>query len=150
MSEVLHELRIGVRSHSPKETVTWAERLAPKLPSDLTLCLQGPVGAGKTIFASALVKALGAADPVTSPTFNLLSVYEAATMTILHLDAYRLGKQTNSDALALDDMMQSPWLLLVEWPENVPALLPSNAWWLRFEIPEETERILRLTTRGDY
>ena len=147
---VFHQqLQHGVRSHSPKETATWAERLAPGLPTDLALCLQGPVGAGKTSFTSALVKALGAAGPVTSPTFNLLSVYEAAPLTILHLDAYRLGELAGNDALALDDLMQSPWLLIVEWPENVPSLLPANAWWLRFEIPEENERILKLDTPDD-
>ncbi len=149
MSEVLHELRSGVRSHTPEETMVWAERLALRLPTDLALCLQGPVGAGKTCFTSALVKALGATGSVTSPTFNLLSVYEATPLTILHLDAYRIGKQTGSDALALDDLMQSPWLLIVEWPENIPSLLPPNAWWLGFEIPKENERFLRLDTPDD-
>ena len=144
MSDVLGALRNGVRSRTAEETGTWAERLAPWLPTDLALCLQGPVGAGKTSFTSNLIKALGAAEPVTSPTFKLLSVYEAAGLNVLHLDAYRLGEQTSSDHLALEDLMQSLWLLIVEWPENIPSLLPPNTWWLRFEIPEENERILRL------
>lgn len=144
MSTVLQQLRQGVRTKSPRESGFWAEKLAPELPDDLALCLQGPIGSGKTSFASALATALGSEDRITSPTFNLLSIHPTKERTILHLDAYRIGEESGSDALALDDLMQSPWLLIVEWPENIPHLLPPNAWWLRFEIPEENERVIKL------
>ncbi|MFP6901511.1 MAG: tRNA (adenosine(37)-N6)-threonylcarbamoyltransferase complex ATPase subunit type 1 TsaE [Opitutales bacterium] len=144
MSVVLQKLRQGVRTKSPRETDYWAEKLAHELPDDLALCLQGPIGSGKTRFTSALVTAMGSDAHVTSPTFNLLSVHQTDGRTILHLDAYRIGEKSDTDALALEDLLQSPWLLIVEWPENIPHLLPPNAWWLRFEIPEENERVIKL------
>ena len=146
MSAVLQELRQGVRTRSPRESDLWAETLAHELPNDLTLCLQGPIGAGKTTFTAALAAALGSEDYITSPTFNLLSIHPAKGRTILHLDAYRIGEDCDTDALALEDFMQSPWLLIVEWPENIPHLLPTTAWWLHFEIPEENERFIKLET----
>jgi tRNA threonylcarbamoyladenosine biosynthesis protein TsaE len=144
VSEVLQALKAGVCSQSVEETGTLARRLAPRLPEDLVLCLNGPIGAGKTSFTSALAQALGAESTVTSPTYNLLSVYKTATRTILHLDAYRLDEETNGDSLTLEDLMQSPWLLIVEWSENIPTLLPPQRWWLSFEITDENERLLTL------
>lgn len=141
---VLQALEAGVCCQSVEETGALAKRLAPRLPEDLVLCLNGPVGAGKTSFTSALAQALGAATAVTSPTYNLLSVYTTATRTILHLDAYRLDEETKGDSLTLEDLMQSPWLLIVEWSENIPTLLPPQRWWLRFEITDENERLLTL------
>ena len=146
MSTVLQELRRGVRTRSPSESDIWAEKLAHELPDDLTLCLQGPIGSGKTRFTSALATALGSEDHITSPTFNLLSIHPTKRRTILHLDAYRIREDSDTDALALEDLMQSPWLLIVEWPENIPHLLPTTAWWLYFEIPEENDRFIKLET----
>ena len=105
MSAVLQQLRQGVRTRSPKESNSWAEKLAHELPDDLALCLQGPIGSGKTSFTAALATALGSHDRITSPTFNLLSIHPAKERTILHLDAYRIGEDSDADALALEDLM---------------------------------------------
>ncbi|MBL63163.1 MAG: tRNA (adenosine(37)-N6)-threonylcarbamoyltransferase complex ATPase subunit type 1 TsaE [Opitutae bacterium] len=144
MHPSIEQFRKGVETHSPAETGDWAQKLAPCLPSDSTLCLKGPVGAGKTCFAAALAKAMGAESQVTSPTYNLLCIHHAKDRTILHLDAYRLNEETDYATLDLDDLMQSPWLLLVEWPENIPSLLPKESWWLTFAIRSESQRFLQL------
>ena len=125
-----------------------AEQLGPILPKDITLCLQGPVGSGKTSFTSALAKKLGVQNTVTSPSYNLLSIYKGKQGTILHLDAYRLDKEASGEALVLEDSMISPWLLIVEWPENIPKLLPPNKWWLHFDVTGENDRVIKLERPG--
>ena len=149
MTAILKQLEGGAPANSLEETISLAEQLAPMLPEDITLCLQGPVGSGKTSFTSALAKALGAQSPVTSPSYNLLSVHKTQKRTILHLDAYRLDQQTSGETLSLDDLMESPWLLIVEWPENIPNLLPPKRWWLRFDITGEKERVIELDIPGN-
>ena len=144
MNVLLEELATGIYANSVEETTSLAEQLAPLLPEDIALCLQGPVGSGKTSFTSALAKALGVQQLVTSPSYNLLSIHKTQKRTILHLDAYRLDKQTDGNALSLDDLMESPWLLVVEWPENIPNLLPPQQWWLRFKISGKNKRIIGL------
>jgi len=150
MSAFLKKLEDGTSSNSLEETVAIAEQLGPMLPEDIALCLEGPVGSGKTSFTSALAKALGVLNAVTSPSYNLLSIHKTEKRTILHLDAYRLDQQTSGEALTLEDFMVSPWLLIVEWPENIPSLLPPKKWWLRFNVTGENERVIQLEILKDF
>ena len=148
MTDCITQLIDGVISNSPMETVALAEQLAPKLPANATLCLEGPIGSGKTCFTAALAHCLGVDEAVTSPSYNLLSIYKAGERTILHLDAYRLDSQTSEDTLSLEDLMETPWLLIVEWSENISGLLPPNKWCLTFEIAGENDRLIRLQVPG--
>ena len=148
VTDFITQLADGVISNSPMETMALAEQLAPILPADTTLCLQGPIGSGKTCFTAALAHCLGVEEAVTSPSYNLLSIYKAGERTILHLDAYRLDAQTSEDALSLEDLMETPWLLVVEWPENISGLLTPNKWCLTFEIAGENDRLIRLQISG--
>ena len=144
MNDLLGNLTAGVKSNSLEETRSIASSIAPMLPSDTVLCLNGPIGSGKTSFAAALAASLGVKETVTSPSYNLLSIHKAGTKTILHLDAYRLDDQANEDAFALEDLMETPWLLVVEWAENVPELLPTRRWELFFEITGKNNRLIKL------
>ena len=74
-----------------------AVRLAPELRRGDTLALQGPLGAGKTTFARALLRALGIKEDVPSPTFTLLQTYDAPHFTVYHFDLYRLKNETELD-----------------------------------------------------
>lgn len=149
MTAFLKQLENGACSNSLEETVAMAEQLGPMLPKDIALCLQGPVGSGKTSFTSALAKTLGVQNAVTSTSYNLLSIHKTEKRTILHLDAYRLDEQTSGEDLVLEDLMVSPWLLIVEWPENIPNLLPPKKWWLRFDVTGENERVIGLEILGN-
>jgi tRNA threonylcarbamoyladenosine biosynthesis protein TsaE len=117
--------------------------LAKVLPENHVLALHGDLGAGKTTFIRGLARAWDIQEPVTSPTFNLYTLY-SGTRHLLHLDAYRLESGTDLDALMLDDFLKSPWCLAVEWPERIAEAIPENAWHLELSITKNEAHHIRL------
>src|SRR5690606_15744647 len=107
--DLLDQLRQGVRTQSAAETQQWGRTLAAALPPDATLALHGDLGVGKTTFVQGLAQGLGVRENVTSPTFNLFTVYRGTERTLLHLDAYRLENERQVDALMLEDFLVSPY-----------------------------------------
>jgi len=93
-------------------------------PRALTLFLTGELGTGKTTLARGLLRALGVEDVVRSPSYTLVESYEPAGHRVLHLDLYRLGGAADLEALGLRDELDKGVLLLVEWPEQAPSMLP--------------------------
>ena len=86
--------------------------------------LQGELGAGKTTCVRSLLRALGVAGLVRSPTYTLVETYNLAALTCVHVDLYRLQAPTQVDELGLRDLVGPGCLLLVEWPERGGAALP--------------------------
>ena len=100
-----------------------AAHLAGILPSRSVIWLEGPLGAGKTTFARALLAARGANLPATSPTFNLAHHHEGPRGAAYHVDCYRLRDAEEAAELDWDGMQQGD-LLLVEWPDRGGAWVP--------------------------
>lgn len=94
-----------------------AKSLAAAQPP-LVLHLQGDLGAGKTSFARGMLRALGEAGPVRSPTYGLLAEYETPAGRVVHIDLYRLRDAAELAALGLADHLPGSLLWLVEWPEK--------------------------------
>ncbi|MFN3953898.1 MAG: tRNA (adenosine(37)-N6)-threonylcarbamoyltransferase complex ATPase subunit type 1 TsaE [Pararhodobacter sp.] len=110
----------------------FARALAPALGPGDVLLLEGPIGAGKTHFARALIQALLAApEDVPSPTFTLVQVYDGPGFEIWHADLYRLTHPDEALELGLADAFQQA-LCLVEWPERLGPDRPEKALTLRF------------------
>lgn len=101
-------------------------RLAPRLRAGDTLLLEGPLGAGKTALARAIVQArleaAGRAEEVPSPSFTLIQTYEA-DIEIWHCDLYRLSDPQELLELGLDEAFPSA-LCLIEWPDRLGPLTP--------------------------
>ena len=101
-------------------------RLADSIPqnsNELLLTLRGELGAGKTSLARALLRALGVAGPVRSPTFTLVEPYELRRGKVLHLDLYRLGGSEELEMIGYRDLRAGSLLTLVEWPERAAGAL---------------------------
>jgi tRNA threonylcarbamoyladenosine biosynthesis protein TsaE len=110
-------------------TLALGAALAHTVPRDvpevLVVYLRGDLGSGKTTLARALLQALGVQGTVRSPSYTLIENYEVAGLQVLHLDLYRLREASELEQLALRDQLQAGVLLLVEWPERAPELLPA-------------------------
>ena len=143
MSELEKKLIAGICSRSAVETELLAARIGAILPVDTVLALHGDLGAGKTTFVRGLARAWGIQEAVTSPTFNLYTIYKGDRQ-LIHLDAYRLGSATDLDALMIEDFLQPPWCFAVEWPEHIPDALPEDAWHFYLTINEDQSHQIRL------
>ncbi len=142
-SDLLQQLRRGILTSSAAETEEIARAFAALLPEDQVLALHGDLGAGKTTFIRGLARAWEITEPVTSPTFNLYTLYRGSRQ-LVHLDAYRLASGADLDALMIDDFLTPPWCLAVEWPERIADCLPDDAWHLFLDIDADTRHRIRL------
>jgi tRNA threonylcarbamoyladenosine biosynthesis protein TsaE len=141
---IFAKLRAGVTTSSAEESHALAEEFARELPPDTTLALHGDLGVGKTTFVQGLARGLGVTDPVTSPTFNIFTLYKGTGRTLVHMDAYRLESDRQIDALMLEDFLVSPWCLAVEWPEKIAAWIPKSALHLDLGITPDQRHTIRL------
>lgn len=115
---------------STQETRAAAARVLRELDGRGILLLEGDLGAGKTCFVQGLAEAMGITEPVTSPTYGLMKEY-GAPPRLVHADLYRLTDPEELVELGLEDWLEQPVLVAVEWPDRVPDLWPEDAWVLR-------------------
>jgi tRNA threonylcarbamoyladenosine biosynthesis protein TsaE len=145
-SSICARFRAGLETTAAAETRRLAAELAQAIPDDTVLALHGDLGVGKTTFVQGLAQGLRIQDPVTSPTFNLFSLYQGTPRRLLHVDAYRLDHAAQIDALLLEDFMISPWIVAIEWPERVTDWLPAGTWHLTLGITGEQHHTIRLAS----
>jgi tRNA threonylcarbamoyladenosine biosynthesis protein TsaE len=104
--------------------VAAAQRLAPAIRTGGVVHLSGDLGAGKTTFARALLRALGVGERVKSPTYSLIESYRIDALDVHHLDLYRIADPGELEWLGLDELHGATTLMLVEWPERGAGALP--------------------------
>ncbi|MCU1239236.1 MAG: hypothetical protein JWP63_7203 [Candidatus Solibacter sp.] len=111
------------RTASEEETIALGERLAGELPRRGVVLLIGNLGAGKTTLAKGIAHGRGAAghDEVSSPTFTLIHEYGAR---VYHIDLYRLDEARQVATLGLDELFDRDALVMIEWGERFPELMP--------------------------
>jgi tRNA threonylcarbamoyladenosine biosynthesis protein TsaE len=129
---------VRTHTHSAQATEDLAAQLARVRPvesEDLAvLYLAGELGAGKTTFARGFLRALGVTQPVRSPTFTLMELYPIGSLTVLHVDLYRLSDPSELEALGLRDWARPHHLWLIEWPEKGEGRLPPADLVLSFSV----------------
>ncbi len=118
-------------------TAALAGRIAPFLRASDTILLEGDIGAGKTTFARALIRArLGREEDVPSPTFTLVQTYEDPEAEIWHCDLYRLTSPDEILELGLDAAFDGG-ICLIEWPDRLGSAIPSGALKLTLSLEGE-------------
>jgi tRNA threonylcarbamoyladenosine biosynthesis protein TsaE len=95
------------------------------LEQPVILYLTGDLGAGKTTLVRGFARACGIAAPVRSPTYTLVNLYDADTLTVVHLDLYRLRDPGELEHLGLREWARPGCLWLIEWPERAGGQLPA-------------------------
>ena len=120
----------SVATQNPEETARFGRWLGSRLPLPAIVGLDGPLGAGKTWLAKGIVSGIGRFDPalVKSPAYNLVHEYvlEDASLSVFHIDFYRLEVLTDHDALLFSEMLCDPGaIVLIEWASrHLPDLAP--------------------------
>lgn len=130
-------------SHSEEETFLYAATIGQRLRGGEVLLLDGPLGAGKTIFVKGLASALDI-DPqeVTSPTFTLVNQYRGK-LTLYHLDLYRLSPgEAVAHAVGLDELLEeTDAVVLIEWGERLQRYpFPDSCWHVSLQIGDDETR----------
>jgi tRNA threonylcarbamoyladenosine biosynthesis protein TsaE len=113
--------------HWPDEAACAADALqlaARPALRDAFVALQGPLGAGKTTFVRHLLRALGVAGRIKSPSYAVLEPYEAHGLAVSHFDFYRFGDAREWLDAGFRDLFAAPGLKLAEWPDKAAAVLP--------------------------
>lgn len=119
--------------HSEADTIALATQVGAALRPGDVLLLQGPVGAGKSFFARALIQSLqDNPEDVPSPTFTLVQTYETKAGEIWHADLYRLSGPDEAAELGLLDAMDTA-ICLIEWPDRLAGDAPDDATTCHFE-----------------
>jgi tRNA threonylcarbamoyladenosine biosynthesis protein TsaE len=109
--------------------------------------LSGDLGAGKTTFAKGLARALGVAEPVTSPTFTIVQEYDGR-VPLAHVDVYRLDRIQELHDLGFEELLESR-VTVVEWGEAIALVLPRDRIEVRLELGDgDDQRILQIATLG--
>lgn len=106
-------------------TEALGRELAAQLTGGDVVALLGDLGAGKTVFSRGLARGLGITEPITSPTFAIVQEYEGPSLTLLHMDMYRLQGEEDALAFGIEDYLgDSQAICVIEWAERIPELLP--------------------------
>ena len=136
-------------SNSAEQTGRLGIQLGGLLQRGDLICLEGELGAGKTTLVQGIAAGWGSADTVTSPTFILVNIYRRGDgEEFAHLDAYRLERAAEADALDLDELLaRGP--MVVEWAPRIRAALPTENLWLKLIWVDEERRRLELSSTGE-
>ena len=144
-------------SHSADQTRAFGGRLAASLRQGSVVLLYGDLGSGKTTLAQGIVRSLGVNQWANSPSFTLINEYDgrlrdngATPVRIYHCDFYRLSDPDELNTLALDDVLYSPGVALVEWPEIAEEWVPTDAMCVRLTRTGVEERGIRVTGATEF
>lgn len=140
---------IEFKTSSPEETRAWGQKLAGMVKKGMVLCLEGDLGAGKTLFVQGIAKGLGIEDEVTSPTFSLMNLYRGA-FEVRHFDLYRLDAADQLEDIGFYEYAQpDEALVIIEWPDKFREDLPDAHIWIRIERGSaEEERTFSVYFQG--
>jgi tRNA threonylcarbamoyladenosine biosynthesis protein TsaE len=121
-------------------TMAWGRALGDTLSAGDVVALVGTLGAGKTHAAKGIVAGLGSVMEVSSPTFTLVHEYPGPRLTAFHFDFHRLTSAPEVINIGWDDYLDAAGVVIVEWADKFPQLLPASSRWFRFGILPDGSR----------
>lgn len=122
-----------IETRSPEETFRLGEELGRKAVPGQVFTLTGDLGVGKTVFTQGLAKGLGIEEPVNSPTFTIVQVYEEGRLPFYHFDVYRIGDVEEMEEVGFDDYVMGEGVSLIEWADLIEEILPEKRTEIRIE-----------------
>lgn len=120
----------------------WGVQLALALVAGDVVALCGNLGAGKTQITRGIVAGMESRADVTSPTFTLVHEYLDGRLPVFHFDFYRMEAAAEVIGIGWDEFLLEPGVIVVEWADMFPALLPPNTRWFHIEtLPDGARRV---------
>src|SRR5206468_8686543 len=132
---------------SVTQTQRCGSQLAQHLVPGTIILLEGDLGAGKTTFTKGLAQGLGVEGYVNSPTFTLVNEYEGR-LPVYHLDCYRLNSAQEALDFGVEEYLYGDGVTIIEWPERISEVLPTDSIRVVLSYLTETKRSLRLEPVG--
>ena len=128
-------------SRSAEETQALGYEFASTLKRGSVVSLEGSLGAGKTVFAKGIARALGITEAIVSPTFTLVQEYEGKEK-LYHLDVYRISGEDEFESMGGEEFLYPDGITLIEWAEKIKDMLPEDTIYVRIEIlPDQAREI---------
>ena len=115
-----------IETNSEKETYAFGLELGKKAHAGQVYTLVGDLGVGKTVFTKGLARGLDILEPVSSPTFTIVQVYEEGRLPFYHFDVYRIGDVEEMDEIGYEDYIYGDGVSLIEWANLIEEILPEN------------------------
>lgn len=113
-------------TRSPEETFQLGMECAKNAVPGQVFTLTGDLGVGKTVFTQGFAKGLEIEEPVNSPTFTIVQVYESGRLPFYHFDVYRIGDVEEMDEVGFDDYVMGEGVSLIEWANLIEEILPEH------------------------
>lgn len=118
--------RLEWDSFSPEETFAIGKRLGEQAKAGQVYTLIGDLGVGKTVFTQGVAAGLGISEPVNSPTFTIVQVYEEGRLPFYHFDVYRIGDVEEMEEIGYMDCFYGEGICLIEWANLIEEILPGE------------------------
>ena len=115
-----------INSFCAKDTYELGEKIGQMAKPGMVISLTGDLGVGKTVFTQGVADGLGITEPVNSPTFTIVQIYEEGRMHFYHFDVYRIGDVEEMEEIGYEDCFYGEGLCLIEWANLIEEILPEH------------------------
>ncbi|MDO4975915.1 MAG: tRNA (adenosine(37)-N6)-threonylcarbamoyltransferase complex ATPase subunit type 1 TsaE [Eubacteriales bacterium] len=115
-----------IETFSAEETFACGYEFGQKAEAGQVFCFYGDLGVGKTVFTQGFAKGLGIEEPVSSPTFTIVQVYEEGRLPLYHFDVYRISDPDEMYEIGFDDYIEGEGVCFIEWAELIEEILPEE------------------------
>ena len=138
-------MEFKITTKNEDETIELAQNFESEKFPNMVICLRGDLGSGKTIFTKGIANALGIAETITSPTFNIIKEYEGE-LPLYHMDVYRLNGKV--DDLGLEEYYKKGGVVVIEWADMIEDYLPEERLDIKIKAIDEDVRVFIIRPYG--
>lgn len=127
-----------IETNTPKETFDFGKSLGESAAPGTVYTLIGDLGVGKTVLTQGLAKGLEIDEPISSPTFTIVQVYEEGRLPLYHFDVYRIGDVEEMEEIGYEDYFYGEGVTLIEWANLIEEILPES--YTEIKIEKDLEK----------
>lgn len=136
-------------TNSPEETRALGKKIGALAGPGDVYTLVGDLGVGKTVFTQGIAEGLGITEPVSSPTFTIVQIYEEGRLPFYHFDVYRIGDLEEMEEIGYEDYFYGQGLCMIEWANLIEEILPEKRYDVTIEKnPEKGFDYRKITIKG--